>query len=95
MYFYIVDLSCKNEDESLKVKLNIRIPNESIKNFDVDFNMATIILTTNCGKSYIFDLPKALENEKILSKRKVELGVERNLVYTFLEKVESSELQFN
>jgi len=48
------------------VKLNIRIPNESIKNFDVDYNMNTVILATSNGNAYLYDLPKALENERIL-----------------------------
>ena len=83
-YFYIADMS--QGFERFKVKLNIRIPNEAIKNFDVDFNMTTLILSTNSGKIYLYDLPKAFENERVLSKRRTEIGVDSNLVYTYLER---------
>jgi hypothetical protein len=69
------------------VKLNIRIPSESIRNFDVDFNMTTVLLGNKCGKLYLFDLPKALENERILARRRLEIGVEDKLVHTYLEKM--------
>ena len=66
-YFYILDLSnASDQDSKVFVKLNIRIPNESIKNFDVDYNMNTVILATSNGNAYLYDLPKALENERIL-----------------------------
>lgn len=69
------------------MKLNIRIPNESIKNFDIDYNMTTVILSTNCGKIYLYGIPKAFENETILSKKKIELGVDKKLVHTYLERI--------
>ena len=66
-YFYILDLSDSSEQESkVFVKLNIRIPNESIKNFDIDYNMNTVILATSNGNAYLYDLPRALENERII-----------------------------
>jgi hypothetical protein len=96
-YFYIVDLSSrlsdpKSKSESdlqprIKVKLNIRIPNEAIKNFDVDFNMNTVLLGTNNGNVYMYDLPKALENERFINKKRLDVGVEEELVFTFLDKV--------
>lgn len=48
------------------VKINIRIPNEQIKCFDIDSNMNLAVLGTNSGNVYVYDLPKALENERIL-----------------------------
>lgn len=85
-YFYIADISNEKNDK-FKIKLNIRIPNEAIKNFDVDFNMSSVILGTKCGKMYLFDLPKAFENERILAKKRLEIGVEDKLVYSYLERV--------
>jgi predicted RNA binding protein with dsRBD fold (UPF0201 family) len=67
--------------------LNIRIPSEAVKNFDIDFNMTTVLLGTKCGKLCLFDLPKALENERILARRRLEIGVEDKLVYSYLEKM--------
>lgn len=69
------------------MKLNIRIPNEAISNFDVDYNMTTLILSTKCGKVYLYDLPKSLENERILGKKRIDIGVEDKLAYTYLEKL--------
>ena len=87
-YFYIVDLSsttsCKGK---IQAKINIRIPNERLQVFDIDFNMTTILLGSSNGHVYIYDLPKALENERVLSKKKLEMGVEDDLVYTYLEPV--------
>lgn len=45
-YFYIVDVSSKQVEYKIRTKINIRIPNETIKNFDVDFNMNTVLLAT-------------------------------------------------
>lgn len=53
------------------MKLNIRIPNESIILYDVDYNMNTVLIGTSTGNVYLFDLPKALENERVLSKKKI------------------------
>lgn len=87
-YFYIVDLSTRSDNNKIKVKINIRIPNESIKTFDIDYNMTTVLLGTNNGNIYMYDLPKALENERILNSRRLKMGVEEELVYTYLEKVD-------
>lgn len=85
-YFYLIDISEANEENSkLLVTLNIRIPNEQITTFDIDFNMHTLIMGTTGGNVYVYDLPKALENERILRRSKLSLGVEEELVYTYLE----------
>lgn len=86
-YFYIVDLSTKHVFGRIQVKINIRIPNETIKNFDVDFNMNTLLLATSNGNVYIYDLPKAFENERIIVKKKIEMGVEKELVTSYLDKI--------
>ncbi len=83
-YFYLVDVSSLHLDGRLRGKLSIRIPNESIRNFDLDFNMHTLILATTGGHVYVYDLPKALENERVIAKKKVQMGVEEELVVTFL-----------
>jgi len=91
-YFYICDLSSREGTDKIKVKLNIRIPNESIKTFSVDFNMNTVLLGTNNGNLFMYDLPKALENERYLAKKRLEMGVEEELVFTFLEKVPEDQI---
>ena len=90
-YFYIADLSTKESYENsckIKIKLNIRVPNESVKNFDVDSNMNTVLLGTTNGNLYMYDLPKALENERAINKKRLDMGVEEDLVFTFMERVE-------
>ena len=87
-YFYIADLSSRENSTKIKIKINIRIPNESIKNFDVDYNMNTVLLATVNGNVYMYDLPKALENERIINKKRLDMGVEEELVFTFMEKVD-------
>lgn len=66
--------------------INIRIPNETIKNFDVDPGMNTLAIGTTNGNMYLYDLPKALENERIIAKKKIQMGVEEELVVEFLER---------
>jgi hypothetical protein len=44
-YFYLIDVSGLKTGR-MQVKLNIRIPNEKITNFDIDFNMNTLLLGT-------------------------------------------------
>ena len=53
--------------------------------------MNTLLLGTNSGNVMIYDLPRALENERIISKKKVQMGVESDLIYTFLEKISYSQ----
>jgi hypothetical protein len=53
--------------------------------------MNTIILGTLNGNIYVYDMPKALENERILNKRKLEMGVEDELVFTYLERANQAE----
>lgn len=76
----------------LYVKLNIRIPNESIKKFDVDYNMTTVLLATSNGNIFLYNLPKALENERILARKRTEMGVEEQLVKDFLIRVNEEEI---
>jgi len=68
-FFYLLDISYANTGDRKKVivKLNIRIPHEQVKTFDIDANMTTLVLGTNAGNVFIYDLPKALENERIIS----------------------------
>jgi hypothetical protein len=82
-YFYVVDMNHK--DTRMKMKLNIRIPHEAIKNFDVDYNMTTVLLATTNGNVFLYDLPKAFENESAISKKKVQMGMDHELVYTYLD----------
>jgi hypothetical protein len=69
-YFYLLDISfatTADHPRPIVMKLNIRIPHEQIKTFDIDQNMSTLVLGTNAGNVYIYDLPKALENERLLA----------------------------
>jgi hypothetical protein len=49
--------------------------------------MSTLILATSNGNIFIYDLPKAFENERVLNKKKLQMGVEDELVNTYLEIV--------
>ncbi len=93
-FFYLLDISYSHTKEKNKVivKLNIRIPHEQVKTFDIDSNMTTMVLGTNAGNVYIYDLPKALENERIINHKKVQMGVEEELVYTYLERAHIKEV---
>ena len=96
-YFYLIDFSyasdCSNEARQRPiVKINIRIPHEQIKTFDIDVNMTSVVLGTNSGNVYVYDLPKALENERVLNKKRIEMGVEEELVYTYFERAHFNEL---
>jgi len=50
--FFVADLSC----EEAAVKLNIRIPHQTVTHFDVDFQMGSVLLSTNTGKVFLYDL---------------------------------------
>jgi hypothetical protein len=97
-YFYILDVSFATStvcigNQRPQVKLNIRIPHEEVRTFDIDCNMQQVILGTAQGNVYIYELPKAIENENVLSRRRLEMGVEEDLVYTFLDRVHPNEFQ--
>ena len=69
-FFYLLDISYAANtggNKKVIVKLNIRIPHEQVKTFDIDANMTTLVLGTNAGNVYIYDLPKALENERVIN----------------------------
>ena len=68
------------------MKLNIRIPHEQITTFDIDTGMTTLLLGTSAGHVYVYDLAKALENERVLAKKRIEMGVEEGLVVVKLER---------
>ncbi len=54
--------------------------------------MTTLILGTSQGNVFVYDLGKALENEKLITKKKIAMGVEKELVITTLEKVNIKEV---
>lgn len=91
-YFYLLDISYASEGGKITVRLNMRIPHEQVKCFDVDQNMSTLVLGTSAGNVFVYDLAKALENEKLISKKKLAMGVEQDLVITTLEKVNIKEV---
>jgi hypothetical protein len=53
--------------------------------------MNQLILGTSGGNVYMYDLPKALENERLLTNKKLEMGVEDDLVYTYLPRIHINE----
>jgi hypothetical protein len=74
------------------VKLNLRIPHEHIKTFDVDQALTSLVLGTSAGNVFVYDLGKALENERVLAKKRVEMGVEEELVVTRLQRATMKEV---
>ena len=74
------------------MKLNIRIPHEQVKTFDIDLGMQTLVLGTNGGNVYVYELAKAIDNERVLAKKRIEMGVEEELVITRLQKASLKEV---
>lgn len=54
--------------------------------------MTQLVLGTSAGNVYVYDLPKAMENERVLNKKRLELGVEDELVHTYLQRVHQNEV---
>ena len=71
----------------IKISLEVRIPGQAINRFDVDSNMRLVALATASGNVLIYDLAKAVENERLIAKKKIQMGVETQNVYTYLEQV--------
>jgi hypothetical protein len=40
----------------------------------------------------MYDLPKALENERVILKKKIEMGLEADLVTTYLDRTTEEEV---
>ena len=94
-YFYLLDLSYATTATATtlpQVKLHLRIPHEPIKTFDVDQALTSLVLGTTAGNVFVYDLAKALENERVLAKRRVEMGVEEGLVVTRLQRATMKEV---
>jgi hypothetical protein len=93
-YFYLLDLSyaTTNTTSLPQIKLNLRIPHEHIKTFDIDQAMSSLVLGTNAGNVFVYDLGKALENERTFAKRRIEMGVEEELVVTKLQRATIKEV---
>jgi hypothetical protein len=54
--------------------------------------MTTALLGTSNGNVYMYDIPKAFENERFLAKKRLDNGIEVNLVKTFLVKANEDEI---
>ena len=94
-YFYLLDLSYATTATTTalpQVKLHLRIPHEPIKTFDVDQSLTSLVLGTTAGNVFVYDLAKALENERVLAKRRVEMGVEEALIVTRLQRATMKEV---
>jgi hypothetical protein len=95
-YFYLLDLSYATTAATTtalpQVKLHLRIPHEPIKTFDVDQSLTSLLLGTTAGNVFVYDLAKALENERVLAKRRVEMGVEEALIVTRLQRATMKEV---
>jgi hypothetical protein len=46
--------------------------------------MQKVALATAGGSCLLYDLAKALENEALIAKKRIEMGVEPATVYTYL-----------
>ena len=75
------------------MKLNLRIPHEQVKTFDIDLGMSMLVMGTTAGNVYVYDLAKAIENERVLARKRIEMGVEEDLVITKLQKATMKEVQ--
>ena len=84
--FYLVDINPENRTQKIKISLELRVPGHKITRFDVDNNMRIVALATAGGNLLMYDLAKALENETLISKKKLQMGVEDELVYTYLKQ---------
>ena len=94
-YFYLLDLSYATTATTTalpQVKLHLRIPHEPIKTFDIDQSLTSLLLGTTAGNVFVYDLAKALENERVLAKRSVEMGVEEALIVTRLQRATMKEV---
>jgi len=49
--------------------------------------MEKLVIATSSGNVFLYNLAVALANEKAISKKKIEMGVERGLVWNYLERV--------
>ena len=87
-----MDLSYAASKSTITVKLNIRIPHEQIKTFDIDMGMSTLVLGTSAGNVFVYDLAKAIENERVLSKKRIDMGVEEELVVVKLQRTNVKEV---
>lgn len=54
--------------------------------------MISVVLGTSSGNIYIYDLAVAVENERVLCKKRIDMGVEEDLVYTYLQRVHINEV---
>jgi len=54
--------------------------------------MTSLAIGTSAGNVYVYDLAKAIENERVLAKKRVEMGVEEALAVTRLEKANIKEV---
>ena len=54
--------------------------------------MTTLVLGTSAGNVFVYELGKAIENERILAKKRIDMGVEEDLVVIKLEKSNMKEV---
>lgn len=54
--------------------------------------MSSLVLGTNAGNVFVYDLGKGLENERTFAKRRIEMGVEEDLVVTKLQRASMKEV---
>jgi hypothetical protein len=86
-YFYLVDIG-----EQVTAKLLVRIPNEQVTTFAIDDTMSQLVLGTAQGHVYVYDLPTALENERLIARKKLDMGVEEDLVFVHFPRVHVNEV---
>jgi hypothetical protein len=55
--------------------------------------MNIVSLAASGGKVYLYHLPTALTNEQQLAKSKLKMGVEKELVYNFLNRASALDFE--
>ena len=52
--------------------------------------MNALALCATNGNVLLYNLPTAIKNDQNLAKKRTQMGIEKELVYTYLEKVDQS-----
>ena len=80
----------------------MRVPGHKISRFDIDTHMQKVALATSGGSLLLYDLAKALENESLITKKRLDMSVNAATMLTYLTLVspeefdrEMSELNLN
>jgi len=68
---------------------------QQIKRIAVDPAMITLVLAASGGKVYLYHLPTALTNERLIAWNKLKMGVDRSQLSQSLTRVDPSHLRLD